>query len=56
MVAVKVIKAEDSMVRKYNKKTFFNKNIPQLKKNTASKKSISRKLFLYNFQVEGYLK
>ena len=30
------IKADDSLVRKYNKKaTFSNKNIPQLKENTA---------------------
>ena len=33
VVAVKGIKTEASLVRKYNKKaTFFNKNIPQLKK------------------------
>ena len=33
VVAVKGIETEDSLVRKYNKKaTFFNKNIPQLKK------------------------
>ena len=49
VVAVKGIKTEDSLVKKYNKKaTFFNKNIPQLK-NTARKKFISRKLFLYHF-------
>ena len=35
VVAVKGIKTEDSLVRKYNKKaTFFNKNIPQLKKHS----------------------
>ena len=54
VVAVKGIKAEDSLVRKYNKKPdFFNKNIPRLK-NTAREKSISRKLFRYQFQVEVY--
>ena len=50
-VTVKVIKTEDSLERKYNKKAaFFYKNMPQLKKNnTARKKSISRKLFLCHF-------
>ena len=34
-MAIKGIKTEDSLVRKYNKKTiFFNKNIPQLKKHS----------------------
>ena len=33
VVAVKGVKIEDSLVRKYYKKeSFFNKNIPQLKK------------------------
>ena len=33
VVSAKDIKTEDSLVRKYNEKaTFFNKNIPQLKK------------------------
>ena len=35
VVAVEGIKTEDSLVRKYNKKaTFFNKNVPQLKKHS----------------------
>ena len=34
-MTIKSIKTEDSLVRKYNKKaTFFNKNIPQLKKHS----------------------
>ena len=37
------VKADDSLVRKYNKKvTFFNRNIPKLKENTTKKKYISR--------------
>ena len=55
-LAVKSIKTEYSLVRKYNEKTtFLNKNIPQLK-NKARKKSISRKLFLYHVQMEIYQK
>ena len=55
-VEVKGIKTEDSLARKYNKKAaFFNKNIPQLKKH-SKEKFISRKLFLYQFQVEIYQK
>ena len=58
VVAVKCIKSEDPLVRKYNKRaTFFNSNIPQLKKgNTARKKSISSKLFLYHFYVDVFQK
>ena len=46
-LAVKGIKPEDSLVRKYNKKaTFFNKNIPQLIKNSKEEIYIKETVLL----------
>ena len=58
-VSVIGIKADDSLVRKYNKKaTFSNKNIPQLKENTAIHpmvKNLFPNVKVSNFPLAGRL-